>query len=254
MSILFIKSLLSLLLLILGGIGVFSMFEVFGPMEKRRDPGNLKRLHRITGYLFLAVFVLIAILCIRMLLITKAEPSSRVTTHIVLALAILSLICGKILFVRVYRQFYQKAQTAGIIISCLTFLLVAISGGYHLLITEFGTRGIESYTENRMMGRNRASEDRAVSSYVSSDPEAIRRGKKIFDAKCAVCHDPHTKRSLVGPGLTGILKNPALPVSRRPATPDNIRAQLRHPFNKMPSFAYLTDSMIEDVIAYLATL
>ncbi len=102
MSILLIKSLLSLLLLILTGIGIFSMFEVFGRAEKIRNPGNLKRLHKITGYLFLAVFVLIAVLCIRMLLITKAEPSSRVTTHIMLALTILFVIFGKILLVRVY--------------------------------------------------------------------------------------------------------------------------------------------------------
>jgi hypothetical protein len=54
--------------------------------------------------------------------------------------------------------------------------------------------------------------------------------------------------------LKGILKNPELPLSRRPATPDNIRDQLRKPFGRMPSFDYLREEEVDDIIAYLITL
>jgi mono/diheme cytochrome c family protein len=58
----------------------------------------------------------------------------------------------------------------------------------------------------------------------------------------------------VGPGLKGLLKGPTLPKSKNPATAESIRFQLRQPMGVMPSFAYLTEDEMEDLIAYLNTL
>jgi cytochrome c1 len=59
---------------------------------------------------------------------------------------------------------------------------------------------------------------------------------------------------MVGPGLKGLLKNPALPVSKHPATAESLRFQLRQPMGRMPSFAYLSEDEMNDLIAYLNTL
>jgi hypothetical protein len=93
-----------------------------------------------------------------------------------------------------------------------------------------------------------------VNTIIKNDLESIARGKILFDAKCKFCHNAYNTGTIVGPGLQGILKNPELPVSRRPAASDNIRRQLRQPFSRMPSFEYLSKEEVEDIIAFLNTL
>jgi hypothetical protein len=94
----------------------------------------------------------------------------------------------------------------------------------------------------------------AANSIIKKDAESISRGRILFHNKCKFCHNAYSTETIVGPGLEGVLKHPELPVSRRPATPDNIRGQLRKPFSRMPSFAYLSEEEVEDLIAFLNTL
>jgi hypothetical protein len=75
-----------------------------------------------------------------------------------------------------------------------------------------------------------------------------------IDTKCSFCHDAYSTNTIVGPGLKGVLKNPSLPVGGRPATPENIRKQLRQPFNRMPSFEYLSEKEVGDILAFLNTI
>ena len=89
---------------------------------------------------------------------------------------------------------------------------------------------------------------------VKTDNDSINTGKLLFAQKCEYCHDPYSTRTIGGPGLKGILKNPFLPVSRKAATPENIAEQLRHPFTNMPSFVYLDDGDVANIIAFLNTL
>lgn len=89
---------------------------------------------------------------------------------------------------------------------------------------------------------------------VQTDPESIGKGKNLFDAKCKFCHSAFSTETLVGPGLKGILKGNKLPVSGRPATVENITRQFKKPFSRMPSFEYLTDEEVENLIAFLNTL
>jgi cytochrome c2 len=89
---------------------------------------------------------------------------------------------------------------------------------------------------------------------LKTDNDSIAAGKILFMQKCEYCHDPYSTMTLGGPGLMGILKNPLLPVSRKPATPENIATQLRHPMTNMPSFVYLDEGDVENIIAFLNTL
>jgi mono/diheme cytochrome c family protein len=89
---------------------------------------------------------------------------------------------------------------------------------------------------------------------IRTDRLSIERGGTLFASKCAVCHDPNSTRTIVGPGLKGLLKGPTLPASGHPATAESIRFQLKQPAGRMPSFAYLTNEEIQDLLAYLNTL
>lgn len=87
-----------------------------------------------------------------------------------------------------------------------------------------------------------------------TDAESISKGRELFNSKCAFCHDPNSTNTIVGPGLKGILKRGKLPISKRPATPENIIWQLKEPYKDMPSFSYLSTEEMESIIAYLNTI
>jgi hypothetical protein len=245
MNIFFIKSLLAIAVVLSALVAMYTMFEVFGREEKRHDIDKLKRVHRINGIVFILFYLVIAYFCLDYLLRTKAEPTPRAALHGVFAVSVITLLALKIFIVRVYRGFYNQAKTLGLLVALLTFGMVATSAGYYLLITKLGTeRQIEKITEVPKGGKW----------VVRTDQGSVEAGKELYMSKCFLCHDPYSNETVVGPGHKGILKNPRLPVSGKPATPENVVHQLREPFKKMPNFGYLTVEEIEDLLAFLGTL
>jgi hypothetical protein len=225
------------------------MFEIFGRAEKKYNIEKLRKYHRLNGKLYLLLYILVAYFCLDFLLKTKAEPSPRAALHSVFALAVVVLFCLKISFVKIYKQFYGNVKTLGILIALLTFGMIGTSSGYYLLITKLGTdvllkKGIEEKKE--------VPQDTAM--IVKKDQKSIKKGEEIYESKCFFCHDPHSTKTIVGPGHKGILKNPLLPVSKQPATPENIIHQIKNPYRDMPSFSYLSDDEVLNIIAYLNTL
>ncbi len=257
MSILFLKSLLSLYIVLAAFTAMFTMFEILGKGEKKYDIAKLKKIHRANGIVYLLVYLFISYFCLNFIISSKAELMPRGTFHSIFALTIIVLLGLKISFVRIYRQFYGNVQTIGLLIALITFGMVATSGGYYLLVTEFGTdKTFDEIMEYKKNGPLMVTEkkDEWIKVIVKTDSESIGRGKNLFDSKCIFCHDPYSLSTIVGPGLKGILKNLTLPVSHRPATPENVQNQLRQPFSKMPPFAYLSDEEVADIIAFLNTL
>jgi cytochrome c1 len=257
MTIFLLKSVLSLLLLALAAYGMYTMFEVFGREAHVERAGLMKRRHQISGWTYVFLFVIIAYLCIGFLAASKAEPSPRTALHILLALVIVALFIVKVLFVRVYRQFYSMAKTIGISLGILTFALVGVSAGVYLTASRFGQdRTVDKSAFYALSGPFLTVHQTGTPGIMTirTDSQSIARGRILFASRCAACHDPESTRTKVGPGLKGLLKNPVLPISRHPATAESIRFQLRQPMGAMPSFAYLSDDEMSDLIAYLNTL
>ncbi len=246
MPIFLIKSILSIPLLILTFFAIFTMFEVFGRLENRFDIERLKKLHRLNGKIYFLLYVIIAYFCIDFIINTKAEPSPRAAFHNIFALSVIILLFLKVSFVRIYKKFYNQVKTIGILIALLTLGMIATSAGHYLLITKFGTAIPEKRIEKTNLEEKRF--------FARFDSESIAKGKEMYESKCYFCHDAYSTEWGVGPGHKGILKNPYLPVSKRPATPENIAKQLIHPYKDMPSFSYLSDEDILNLIAYLNTL
>ncbi|MDP2276767.1 MAG: cytochrome c, partial [Nitrospirota bacterium] len=147
-------------------------------------------------------------------------------------------------------QFYEQAKIIGILIALISFAMFAASGGYYLLITKFGTD--KEFMEAAALKKEPVKE--AVKIALKTDPESIRKGKELYESKCYFCHDAYGNKREVGPGHKGILKNPLLPVSKKPATPENAANQIRNPYKDMPSFSYLSDEDVENIVAFLNTL
>lgn len=88
---------------------------------------------------------------------------------------------------------------------------------------------------------------------IKMDYQSIAIGKKLFKQKCSFCHSVDSRKTIQGPGLKGILKRRNLPISGKLATPENIKEQKKNPYNSMPSFTYLTEEEMDNIIAYLYT-
>lgn len=250
MSIFLIKSLLSIPVVLLTLLGMLTMFEIFGRNERRYNAEKLRRLHSISGILYIILFILISYFCVRYIADTQTELSPRGAIHALLSSAIAVLLFIKIIFVKPYRQFYGYAKALGIVIAVLSLLMAGSSAGYYLFV--YGA--MENNGASRQPDSMPAPGVTARKWIVLTDTESIKIGKEIFDSKCIACHDPFSTRTIVGPGHKGIMKHALLPSSKRPATPENIANQLRNPVGRMPSFAYLSDKEILNIIAYMNTL
>lgn len=244
MPIFLVKSLLAMPLFILALFAMFTMFEIFGRSEKRFDIERLKKLHRLNGKIYFLLYAIIAYFCLDFILNTKAEPSARATFHGVFSLTVIILLFLKVSFVRIYRQFYGQVKIIGLLIALITFGMIGTSAGYYLLITKLGTD----------IPVKKVEEKEVPKVVVKTDSESIERGKELYESKCYFCHDAFSTEWGVGPGHKGILKNPFLPVSKKPATPENIANQIRNPYKDMPSFSYLSDREVEELIAFMNTL
>jgi cytochrome c2 len=253
MTILYLKSILSMFMVIGILVNVITMFEAFGRAERRFNLDTLKRIHRVNGAVFILFYFFITYFCLRSIISSQAELTPRSTFHAVFAFAVIVLLALKISFIEFYPQFSGKIMTLGPVIALLAFGMIAVSGGYYFLVTRFHTdTTYDEIVEYKEKGKARAAPEEKAR--IKDDAESVGRGKKSFEAKCAFCHDAHSSRTGIGPGLRGILRNPNLPVSGKPATAENIRLQFIEPFSKMPSFAHLREEEIEDLIAYMNTL
>ena len=250
MHIFLIKSLLALVLLLLSLVSVLSMFEMFGRQERKFNPGTLRKLHRMSGLAFFLLSIGIAYICLDFLAKTKAEPSPRAAFHAVFSVIVLFLLCLKVLFNRVYRQFYGHLQTMGLILAYTTVAMIGSSAGYFLVVSKFG-RDIPA---PRTEGEKKNAVQEKFKSLAKTDAESIAKGKELYESKCSFCHDPFSNTTRTGPGHKGILKNTLLPVSKKTANPENVANQLMTPYKDMPSFSYLSDGEIQNIIAYLNTL
>ncbi len=257
MTIFFLKSLLSLLLFASAAAAVYFMFEALGRNPPVRSIERLKHLHKASGYIYATLFVLISYICIGFAAASRADPSPRAALHIVLALSLAGLFLLKVLYVRVFRQFYAQARTIGVIMGILSFVLVGLTGGFYFVVSRFGQdltvdKSVYYELKGPLLAVKEAVHPGIMA--IRTDRLSIERGRTLFASKCAICHDPDSTRAIVGPGLKGLLRRPTLPISGHPATAESIRFQLRQPMGRMPSFAYLSDEEIEDLIAYLNTL
>lgn len=256
MSILFLKSLLSIGMVLLVLIAMYSMLEIIGKSEKKYNMEKLKKIHKANGILYFIIFIFITYFCLSFIIKSKAELSARATFHSLFAFTIIVLMALKLSFIRIYRQFYGKVQTIGILIALITIGLMGTSGGYYLLVSEFGTdKTFDKIMEYKVSRPVRMADSREETGIiVGTNLENIKKGKAIYEEKCYFCHDAYSNEAGVGPGHKDILKNPFLPVSKKPATPENVANQIRNPYKDMPSFSYLSGEDVENIIAFLNTL
>jgi cytochrome c len=83
----------------------------------------------------------------------------------------------------------------------------------------------------------------------------VRRGKSLFQEKCALCHYDTSRQKKIGPGLKGISKRGTFSVNGNKITDESLKTWIENGDQLMPPFKdVLEPSQIKDVVAYVKTL
>ncbi len=80
-------------------------------------------------------------------------------------------------------------------------------------------------------------------------------GRRVFDERCARCHEAYSSRGKKGPGLGGLFKQQYLSKSGLPANDEQVGDIIRDGRTDMPAYGeVLTQKQMEDLMEYLHTL
>ncbi len=228
------KSILALILTGLAIVNLVVMLELLGRAgEKRSNSKKLRLIHRVSGYIFILLFLFISYFCIKIMRGMGQDLPARAALHGIFAVATFFFLSLKITFVRFYKKYYPMAVPMGLGVFILILTTTATSAGYY-----FTMRGVSS-------------------SQITTDLQEApaREGARLFNEKsCADCHYTDRIDTKIGPGFKGLFKRDTLPVSGRAVTGDNVRKQLKTPFRAMPPFADLSEEEVEALLAFLKTL
>lgn len=222
------KSWLSLPLAVMAIVNLFTILELLGRAEKRFDPKRLRLVHRTVGLVALVWILLISFFCLAILRASGGDMTPRGALHAVTAILVVVVLTVKIVLVRYYRKLFSFIPPMGFVVFALLMTTLALSAGTYLL-----TRPAP------------------VTAQTAAPTEA---GRKVFEARCADCHYADKGETKIGPGLKGLSSSGELPVSKRPATAENMRLQMEKPYRNMPSFTDLPAADKDALVRYLLTL
>ncbi|MBC7360412.1 MAG: cytochrome c [Desulfacinum sp.] len=221
-----LKSWLSMPLLGLGVIQLVTVLELLGRPERRFDAQRLRRIHQTGGRIAFSWIIVISVLCLLILRASGGEMTPRGAVHSLTAVFLLVLLAVKICIARFYRKLFHLVVPLGLVAFVLLLTTLTLSAGVHLT----------------------ASAGKAT---VAPADGQVTLGESLFAEKCAGCHYGDKEETKIGPGLGGLAERGILPSSQRPATVENIKAQLNTPYGAMPAFADLPEADKDALAAFL---
>lgn len=238
MSLFLFKSILAAFFLLAGLISIISMLTLMGRSGRKASANFLKKIHKISGFVFCILLIVISYFCIKYWALAGDQLPIRAIFHGVLTLALIITFILKVSIVQFYKQFLKYVPVMGMIVFALSFMVFSTSAGFFFLRTlcvKGETVETAAAPKTDLQGN-------------------IERGATIFNNKCSACHYADREDNKLGPGLKNILKKGKLPHSGRPANIENIKSQLMRPILVMPSFSNLSGQELADLLAYLKTL
>jgi len=238
MPIFLLKSIMGLIFFAAALGAALSMLTLMGRQNRKMKPSLLKILHKINGYIFLLLLLVISYFCIKYVAGVGDNLPPRALSHSILALFLLIIFFIKILIVRFFKQFLKFVPVLGIIVLSLAFVVCATSAGFYFLRA---ANPVSAGADDSSLQNN-------------SLKGSVEKGKILFQNKCSFCHFADKEENQTGPGLKGLLKKEKLPHSGRPATVEIVRNQLFRPVLTMPSFKNLPEQDIADLLAYLGII
>lgn len=141
----------------IGAAAAFIMIHLKGRSRDRIHGKTLVRAHRILGYVFIALYILMVVTMIIRISYYQDELSPRAILHVVFALSLVPLLAAKWLVARKYKLLTSRLFFLGMTIFLFAFLLNAISAGHYYLyrgaVSEVAISSIDKETMNEDIGR-----------------------------------------------------------------------------------------------------
>lgn len=198
------NSLIGIILLLLAGLLTCLMFYVWKfPFNhetyQSSAPPGIILVHRILGYLFIAIYIYIMWNMVPRLWSYQIELPARTVLHLALGISIGALLIVKLVVVRFFKHMEAKlVPLLGTGLFLCSFLLIA-------LVLPFSLR--EAYLEKTALGDDSMVESRInrvrelLPTAGLEDPKLLAdlstkkglvTGRRILAAKCVQCHDLRT--------------------------------------------------------------
>ena len=189
---------------VVGLANVLLMFTLWGyPFDHERlvssAPRSLMLLHRVLGYVFLAIYLSLMFQMVPRLWAYQVELPARTVAHLVMGLAIGAVLFVKILIVRVFRHLESStAPLLGITLFVCTTVLIGLSAPLALREaymsrhatagTALGDRGV-ARVKALLPG---AGLPAGIPLQQIASPSGLSQGRGVLLRKCVQCHDLRT--------------------------------------------------------------
>jgi ferredoxin-NADP reductase len=163
--------LLGLAFVLLGGINIWLVLESWSRVKAAKATAQMLTLHRIGGYMFIALFCVMTYFMIARIRNEGGDISPTVTLHVALAMVLSPLLFIKVLIARYYQNQHGLLMPIGLAIFVLAFVLVASTGGPYLV---------------RVAKTEEVSIDPARVPPVTID---LNRASDLMQKRCSKCHN-----------------------------------------------------------------
>ncbi len=184
--------------LVSGLAAMFLMYHLWGyPFDKATRtssaPRWAMRTHRVLGYLFVLIYVLLMWRMVPRLWEYQVEFPARTTAHMILGFVVGFLLLIKIAIIRFFRHFEEWMPYLGTAIVLCTVVLTGLSFPYAL--QERARAGAAFSAENReRVARALPTAGLPAEAAIStlSTEEALADGRTVLVEGCVRCHDLKT--------------------------------------------------------------
>jgi cytochrome c5 len=194
---------LGILFLVLGCATVFLMFHLWGyPFDKVKKlssaPRSLMRLHRVLGYLFLLLYIVMMIEMVPRMWNYQVEWPARTVAHMMFGMSIGIVLLIKLSILRFFRHFEEWMPVLGTLLLGFTIVLASLSMPHafrEMALARASTGGDAFSDENRarvakLLPAAGLPEEAPLPELATV--ESLRAGRKVLLRKCVVCHDLKT--------------------------------------------------------------
>lgn len=194
---------LGLLFLVTAFAAVFLMFHLWGyPFDKATRtsaaPPGLMRLHRVLGWVYLILYVVMMFEMVPRLWEYQVELPPRTVVHLILGITIGVVLLVKISILRFFRHLEEWMPVLGVTLLSCTILLSGLSVPFALRefsLARSAVGGGVYSQENRdrlakLLPQAELPPEAKVEELITVT--ALQEGRDVLSTKCVVCHDLKT--------------------------------------------------------------
>ncbi|HLK69310.1 MAG TPA: photosystem P840 reaction-center cytochrome c-551 [Bryobacteraceae bacterium] len=162
---------LGLAFVLVGGVNVWLVLEAWSRVKATTASSRMLAMHRIGGYVFIALFCVMSYFMMARLRNGGADTSPGVAIHLALAMLLSPLLFIKVLIARYYRNHHNLLMPIGLAIFVLAFVLIASTAGPHLART------------------SRIEQVSVDPAHAAPVPVDLNQAGDLMEKRCSKCHN-----------------------------------------------------------------